>query len=51
MRRLASLALFTAGDLSLAALDPGVALVPALLSFVGAAYVLVGSAEPATASD
>lgn len=50
MRRLTSLGLFTVGDLSLAALDPGVALAPALLSFIGAAYVLVGSGEPATAT-
>jgi hypothetical protein len=50
MRRLASLALFTSGNLALAALDPSVAALPALGSFLGAAFVLVGGAEPDPAS-
>ena len=52
MRRLASLALFTSGDLSLAALEPRIALVPALIFFAGAAFALVGgSPSPAAARD
>ena len=50
MRRLASLALFTSGNLALAALDPSIAVLPALGSFVGAAFVLVGGVEPEPAS-
>jgi hypothetical protein len=50
MRRLASLALFTLGNFALAALDPSVAALPALGSFLGAAFVLVGGAEPERAS-
>ena len=50
MRRLASLALFTFGDLSLAALEPRIAVLPALAAFLGAALVLVGGSPAATSA-
>jgi hypothetical protein len=43
--RLASLALFTSGDLALAGFEARVAVIPALLSFLGAAYALTRSAD------
>ena len=48
MRRLGSLALAACGDMALATLEPRIAAVPALVSFLGAGLVLI-SASPSSA--